>query len=698
MEASPTSIVSNSNSKDAQIKRLEETNANLRFALHLSRAKSNSVDEPVMSPVQQFYGFESDENDVPELQVLQNKITLLQNKLDEQDTELNNAHQDVIILENKLKKQSVEMESDYLVVRKLKEEKRVLEGDLKAREDGNLALSRMIKALKGDISELKQRSTKSEHDNQLEIVRQIQGNLEELRRGQEKQNALVAKFKDDSSVLQQELKAQSEVIETMKTFTATINESPNQHGVENAEQSTPFRFTPLHRTMGDQGAAGPGGGDVPTEEEVAPVLQKMLREEVLGEMTLRKIMSSLCSHFDVALEDLSVRKKYVRAAIEAFLESDYKPDIEVELELDKHEELVKKLTGEKSALESKVKEMEGNIQTLREEKSSQHRKMDDAVKSLEEENSELKTKQKTILDNMTALQLEVESLKEQSEDILDTKEDEKPVMEDEIKLLQKENELSNKREESLMEKFSELEKENRMLETQNSNLEEVNVGLQEEKDVQTHGMVESLAAMEAQLDEKETEIRKMEEEIVTLKNAFLSAKKAKEVLNQIHGKLEEDHRLLQDGYAKMQSEKSHSRNELSDVKEKLKSLQNEHILLQEAMADLEANRPSKFAANEEIERLEDYNKQLRNDNSTLLSQNNYLNEKMDDLNSKIREKDYDVNRLADELVVLKRCHAELRKCVRKLTGQLSTYMNRVNYTLNIVKGEVVIAREPVVDL
>jgi len=662
MEASPTSIVSNSNSKDAQIKRLEETNANLRFALHLSRAKSNSVDEPVMSPVQQFYGFESDENDVPELQVLQNKITLLQNKLDEQDTELNNAHQDVIILENKLKKQSVEMESDYLVVRKLKEEKRVLEGDLKAREDGNLALSRMIKALKGDISELKQRSTKSEHDNQLEIVRQIQGNLEELRRGQEKQNALVAKFKDDSSVLQQELKAQSEVIETMKTFTATINESPNQHGVEN------FRFTPLHRTMGDQGAAGPGGGDVPTEEEVAPVLQKMLREEVLGEMTLRKIMSSLCSHFDVALEDLSVRKKYVRAAIEAFLESDYKPDIEVELELDKHEELVKKLTGEKSALESKVKEMEGNIQTLREEKSSQHRKMDDAVKSLEEENSELKTKQKTIL------------------------------MEDEIKLLQKENELSNKREESLMEKFSELEKENRMLETQNSNLEEVNVGLQEEKDVQTHGMVESLAAMEAQLDEKETEIRKMEEEIVTLKNAFLSAKKAKEVLNQIHGKLEEDHRLLQDGYAKMQSEKSHSRNELSDVKEKLKSLQNEHILLQEAMADLEANRPSKFAANEEIERLEDYNKQLRNDNSTLLSQNNYLNEKMDDLNSKIREKDYDVNRLADELVVLKRCHAELRKCVRKLTGQLSTYMNRVNYTLDIVKGEVVIAREPVVDL
>jgi len=58
------------------------------------------------------------------------------------------------------------------------------------------------------------------------------------------------------------------------------------------------------------------------------VLQKMLREEDLDKMTLRKIMNSLSAHFEVALEDLSVRKKYVRAAIEAFLESDYKPDPE----------------------------------------------------------------------------------------------------------------------------------------------------------------------------------------------------------------------------------------------------------------------------------------------------------------------------------------------------------------------------------
>lgn len=58
---------------------------------------------------------------------------------------------------------------------------------------------------------------------------------------------------------------------------------------------------------------------------MAPVLRKMLREEDLDKMTLRKIMNSLSDHFDIPVEGLSVRKKYVRAAIESFLESDYKP-------------------------------------------------------------------------------------------------------------------------------------------------------------------------------------------------------------------------------------------------------------------------------------------------------------------------------------------------------------------------------------
>lgn len=79
--------------------------------------------------------------------------------------------------------------------------------------------------------------------------------------------------------------------------------------------------------MGDEGEGSAGAATgVPTEQEVAPVLQKMLREEDLDKMTLRKIMNSLCEHFDVSLKDLAVRKKYVRLAIESFLESDYKPE------------------------------------------------------------------------------------------------------------------------------------------------------------------------------------------------------------------------------------------------------------------------------------------------------------------------------------------------------------------------------------
>lgn len=64
---------------------------------------------------------------------------------------------------------------------------------------------------------------------------------------------------------------------------------------------------------------------VPTEQEVGPVLKKMLREEDLENMTLRTIMNSLCKHFEVAFDDLAVHMKYVRAVIEEFLESEYKP-------------------------------------------------------------------------------------------------------------------------------------------------------------------------------------------------------------------------------------------------------------------------------------------------------------------------------------------------------------------------------------
>lgn len=65
---------------------------------------------------------------------------------------------------------------------------------------------------------------------------------------------------------------------------------------------------------------------VPNEEEIAPVLQDILKNSNLDKMTLRLVMDNLSEHFGVSADSLSIRKKYVREEITAYLENDYNPD------------------------------------------------------------------------------------------------------------------------------------------------------------------------------------------------------------------------------------------------------------------------------------------------------------------------------------------------------------------------------------
>ncbi len=67
---------------------------------------------------------------------------------------------------------------------------------------------------------------------------------------------------------------------------------------------------------------------VPSEEEIAPVLDDILKNSDLDKTTLRLVMDSLSEHFGVAPEILSVRKRYVRGEIETYLENHYHPEPE----------------------------------------------------------------------------------------------------------------------------------------------------------------------------------------------------------------------------------------------------------------------------------------------------------------------------------------------------------------------------------
>lgn len=71
---------------------------------------------------------------------------------------------------------------------------------------------------------------------------------------------------------------------------------------------------------------------IPSEEQIVPVLDKMLRTSDLNQMTLRIVMRQLAEHFNVDPADLAARKKFVRRSIENFLSTVYSPAKE-EIEL-----------------------------------------------------------------------------------------------------------------------------------------------------------------------------------------------------------------------------------------------------------------------------------------------------------------------------------------------------------------------------
>lgn len=674
MESSPTSIVGSSNARDAKIKKLEETISRRRCEPDLSQTKSNSTDEPEMSAVQQFYRFSSDEYE-KDASALLEKNALLQTKLKNQDAELQKSREENTVLQNLIENQNVDMKSDYLVVRKLKEKIGVLQGDLAAREDGNLALSRIVKALKDENFKLHQKQAKKGEGVQSEFVLQLQRNLEELRRGHDNQDELVAKFKHDSSILEQEIKEQSEVIEKMKASTATLIEYVQKKQNQNTEDAAEQKE--LIRNLTNENAS---------------MENKVINMEIDNE----------------ALREESDSQKR---------------DIEA---------LREKLGSQTRAIEAKQAEKESQKKDIEE---------------LQKENSELKTEneyrirlQGTITDNVGALQIEVVNLKEAYEVLQNEKGAQQLAMNDTIKALQEELDSGNQRDNgaaSLKNKVTVLENENKSTLQLNealrekveksedaiSNLQEANVVLEEEN----AEMDKSIAAMKARMDKKEWEIRQRKEQVAALKEEFSATEKELyETINANFSKLEmeaadckngeealpegtdrlmrileikmanhemlkEGQRVLQEAYETLSSEKYDLRNELSVMEEKLKTQKSQYIMLQKAMVDKEARH--KFAAREELERLDEFHRQLRNDNTVLLSQNKYLNEKIDDLNSRMREKDYKENLRVEEQDALKRCHVELQKCVRDLTSQLSAKMNKVNYALKVVQGEVVVEEE-----
>lgn len=65
---------------------------------------------------------------------------------------------------------------------------------------------------------------------------------------------------------------------------------------------------------------------VPSEEEIQPVLDSILRASDLDKTTLRVVMSALAEHFGLEPADLAVRKKFVRRAIEHFLDNSFVPN------------------------------------------------------------------------------------------------------------------------------------------------------------------------------------------------------------------------------------------------------------------------------------------------------------------------------------------------------------------------------------
>lgn len=79
---------------------------------------------------------------------------------------------------------------------------------------------------------------------------------------------------------------------------------------------------------GETGGAPGAATTIPTEADITPVLNNLLRTCDLNKMTLRIVMTKLAEHFSVEAADLVSRKKFVKSAIETFLANAYHPEDE----------------------------------------------------------------------------------------------------------------------------------------------------------------------------------------------------------------------------------------------------------------------------------------------------------------------------------------------------------------------------------
>ena len=106
---------------------------------------------------------------------------------------------------------------------------------------------------------------------------------------------------------------------TSYLFVSATHTASQIHTHTHTPHSHAGTYTHAHAAMADEAT-------IPTEAEIHPVLQNMLKNSDLDKTTLRLVMDNLSEHFGVTGEELNVRKKYVRGQIESYLENHYNPE------------------------------------------------------------------------------------------------------------------------------------------------------------------------------------------------------------------------------------------------------------------------------------------------------------------------------------------------------------------------------------
>lgn len=64
--------------------------------------------------------------------------------------------------------------------------------------------------------------------------------------------------------------------------------------------------------MSEEIEVAAGAASVPTEREIAPVVEQAMRDGDCNVLTIRMVMNTVSQHFEVAPEDLAVHKKFIR--------------------------------------------------------------------------------------------------------------------------------------------------------------------------------------------------------------------------------------------------------------------------------------------------------------------------------------------------------------------------------------------------